>query len=311
MRKRNNISQNIWLLTLIAGAACGVLPAFSRIALESMNSGTLTLLRYIYTAIAMILLALVTKEVIDWKHVAKVLPVSVLAAVNAICFAVGIWYIPPSSIQLLYTIVPMIVAILSWLYLRQRTDAGKIVGLVVGLAGVALVTVAPVIHGGSAIHFNLVGTAVVFVGAISFSFYSVLSKQAQQFGTPGDILLGTAIATIICQTVLMVVTSSPLTLSDITARSFGASLVVGLIGTALFYWLYQYIVKIRSPLSASVIQYVNPFFGALWAFLVIGDKLSPIALFGGLVALAGAAQVNGAWSQLAPYLGQKRKQNTK
>lgn len=290
--------KHIWILTLIAGIAVGTLPAFTHIALETMNPATITLVRYIDTVIGLLIFALVFRQPIQWRNVWRVLPISLFAAVNAMCFAVGVHYLQPASIQLLYTVVPLLVAAFSWYILRQHTSWSKVLGLLIGLGGVSLVAVAPLLHSGGSIAFHPFGTAIVFLGAISFSLYTVLSKPAQDKASPSDILMGTAVATIVLQTAFMLITSTPFNLSDASMRSFAASLVVGFVGTAFFYWLYQYIVKISSPLIASVTQYVMPVFGALWAYVIIDDTLTLLTIVGGIIALVGAAQVNGIWRAL-------------
>lgn len=287
--------KHIWFLTIIAGITVGTLPAFTHVALETMNPGTITIVRYVDTMIGLFGLALVTRTPLHWKRVWTVLPISLFAAINAICFAIGVHYIQAASIQLFYTVIPMIVAVLSWYILHQPTSPAKIIGLIIGLAGVILVVLAPLIQKGAAVAFHPLGTFLVLIGALCFSLYSVLSKPAQDKASPSDILMSTAIMTIVCQAVLMIVTRTPLSIGHVSLRSFGASLVVGFIGTGFFYWLYQYIVKISNPLVASVTQYIMPFFGALWAYVIIGDHLTLLTIIGGAIALVGAAQVNGIW----------------
>ncbi len=223
---------------------------------------------------------------------------SILAAVNAITFAIAIRYISPASVQFLYPIVPILVVIFSWFLLHQKTSANKIFGVVVGFVGVIVVALSPVLAGESMVNFNATGIFLVLLGSICFALYTVLSKRAQDHATPGDILMGTAVATLVSQILLMLLTSTPLTTKGITLVSFGSALIVGSVGTAVFYWLYQYIVKISTPLTASVIQYILPFFGALWAYIILGNTILPLAVFGGILAVVGAGQVNDIWHQL-------------
>ena len=61
----------------------------------------------------------------------------------------------------------------------------------------------------------------------------------------------------------------------------------------------QFIIKIGTPLEATLNLYIMPVFGALIAWLVLGQKLSWLAIAGGVLALIGIAQVNGLWQNLA------------
>mgnify|MGYP003586952887 CR=1 FL=1 len=301
-----NIKTNVWLITIFAGIAGGTIPAFSKIALETINSATFTMLRYIITVVSLVLFAVIIKQKIDYKKVIKVFPVSVLAAVNAICFAIGIQYVSAASVQLIYTIVPILVVLFSWVIFHQKTNLSIFFGVLLGFSGVIIVALAPVISKGGTLSFNLFGTSMIFLGAVSFALFSVLSKGAQQKATPNEILMGTAFATLVSQFVLLLVTNTSFNVSNISFSSLGATLVVGVIGTALFYWVYQYTVKISTPLLASVILYVMPFFGALWAYIVLGELILPIAIIGGILAIIGAAQVNGVWRQLYSYFTNRK-----
>jgi drug/metabolite transporter (DMT)-like permease len=292
----------VWVLTLLAGLAGGMIPAFSKVSLETMNAGTLTILRYVYTFVALVAFVYLSGRRVNWRQVSLVLPVSVLAAINAICFPMAVQYVDPASVQLLYTIVPLIVVVLSWLVLKQRTGLGKLLGVFIGLVGVVVVTLAPLFIQGGTVVFHPVGVALVFTGAGAYSLYTVLSKPAQETASPSDMLLGTAIATLVCQAAYSMITSTPVSFAGISPRSLLASIIVGLIGTAFFYWVYQYIVKISSPLMASVILYVQPLFGALVAYMLLGAGLTLYALLGGALALAGVAQVNGVWNRLLARL---------
>jgi drug/metabolite transporter (DMT)-like permease len=288
-------NKKIWLLTLLAGAAGGTIPAFSKIALQSMSPGDLTILRYAYTLVALFLLGYARREKINWRQVKRTLPISVLAAINAMSFAVGVQHLQAASIQLLVPIVPLIVAVLSWIILKQRTSLDKIIGLIIGLAGVTIVALAPIFVSAGHVSFSLFGTGIVLFGLSCYALYSVLSKPIQERATPSEVLVGASLTTIACQFVISLTTHGSLTLSHMSLRSFFASLIVGLIGTTLLYWLYQYIIKVGTPLLASLNLYIQPFFGTFFAFVVISDHLSLLTIIGGLIALAGVAQVNGLW----------------
>lgn len=295
--------KTVLLLTLLAGFAGSVTPSFSKVALESMSPGTLTILRYVYTFGVVWLLVRLQRERTDWRHVVHVLPVSVFAAINAICFLIGIQYVQAAVSQLLVTIIPLLVAILSWAFLKQRTSFGKAFGLVIGLLGVVIVTAASLLSHNQRIAFEPRG---VFIGCLAFSLYTVLSKPAQDKATPADMLLAVSIATIVCQLGFSIISKSSLDLGHITLRSLLSSLIVGVIGTALYYWLYQYIVKKGSPLLASVIIFVLPFSGSLVAFIMLHERLSLLEVAGGLLALIGVGQVNGLWQTAIKNLRQKR-----
>jgi drug/metabolite transporter (DMT)-like permease len=302
----NQMKHKTLLLTIIAGIAGGTIPTYSKIAIDNgMSSGELTVARYVFTTIALVIIVLVSRQNARWKNIKAALPISILAAINAMCFAIAIKYIQTASIQLLYTIIPMIVAALSWIILRQKTNLSKIIGLVIGLLGVGVVIIAPIFESGNGLSFSGFGVLIVLFASVCYSFYTVLSKPLQQKSSPSEILIACSIMTIISQVIFSLITKEPLTFSTVSANSLGAALVVGLIGTTLLYSLVQYIVKYGSPLEATLNLYIMPIFSAVVAFTVLGQGLSLLAVLGGVLALIGVAQVNGLWKAVFSRKKQK------
>jgi drug/metabolite transporter (DMT)-like permease len=295
----------ILLLVIIAAASAGCTPTFSKIALENMSSGTLTILRYVYTLIALLIIVNATRKPINWKGVYRAMPVSIFASLNVIFFAIGIKHMQAASVSLLYTLSPMIVSVLSLLILKEKTNLGKVIGIVIGLSGVIIVIASPALSKGQHINFSTFGTIIILASVVSVSLFTVISKKVHNVASPSDIMMATTITTISGQTLLSLVTRAPLSVAHITTRTFLASLVVGLIGTTVYYWLIQYAIKAGTPLLASLNLYIMPIFGALIAFIVLNDRLSPIAMLGGTIALIGVAQVNGLFSALISHKRQK------
>lgn len=281
-----------FLLILACGISGGSIASFAKIALESMNSGTLTMIRY---ALALLFLLIIFARSTNWSNVRRSLKVSILLAVNAITFAIAIRYLKASAAPLLYNVVPLMVALLSLAILKERLNRNKIVGLVVGFSGVVLVAFAPSFE----TSISLLGVSLIMLGSLTFALFSVLSKPLQDRIKPSEMLIGISIVTLVFQAFYMLLIHEPLTLTEISARSWLAATEVALVGTLLFYGLYQYIIKTSGPVSASLMVYVQPAAGAIWAWVLLNDHLSFLALVGGLIALLGIAQVNGLWSELS------------
>lgn len=289
--------ERLYLLIIICGVSGASIPSFAKIALESMNSGVLTLIRYGVTFLVLILLFGLTGT-INWRNVRQSLPVSVFMAINIILFAIAIRYITASSSPLLYTMVPLMVAGLSWLMFKERLGHAKLVGLVVGFSGVVLVALSPYLDKASSLHISPLGVLLVFISSIAFSLYTVLSKPLQDKMEASEMLMAAAITVIVGQVGYMLIISEPFAFSQITTRSWLAALEIATVGTLVFYGLYQLLIKVSGAVSASLMVYVQPVAGAIWSLLLLNDRLSYLEIIGGFIALIGVAQVNGTWADL-------------
>jgi drug/metabolite transporter (DMT)-like permease len=74
--------------------------------------------------------------------------------------------------------------------------------------------------------------------------------------------------------------------------------LVGLIGTLLAHGLFVWALRTIRPSSAGIVAAAEPVFAGLIAFLVLGDRLEPLQVFGAAVIVAGIIAVqagsNGA-----------------
>ena len=143
---------------------------------------------------------------------------------------------------------------------------------------------------------SLAGNIIIMIAVLSFSLYSVLSKKLQTTKSisPMMLTLFFILTTITTQLFL-----APLDLiyhpnwwTHISAHALLGLLYIGIISTGLYYFLYQYAIKISSPVIASMILYLQPFFTYLWAYVLLKEKLSTGFIIGMLLALIGVALTN-------------------
>jgi drug/metabolite transporter (DMT)-like permease len=76
----------------------------------------------------------------------------------------------------------------------------------------------------------------------------------------------------------------PLTFDD---KALFSILYLGLIGTALAFILYFWLLKTRSAILMSMITYITPPLALLWGWFVLGEHITVYLLFGLLVIFAG------------------------
>lgn len=185
-------TRRLWGTIMLMSIMSGTIPAFSKIALESMSPGTLTLVRYTFTALLIVFSTIFLRQTVSWKAIRGAMPVSILAAGNAITFAIGIQYVSAASAQMLYTVVPMLVAVFSSLILRERISGTKYIGIIVGGLGMLLLVFGSVISRSQEVEFTLQGTGIMLFGCVIFALYTVLSKPLQDKMSPAEVLLSTA-----------------------------------------------------------------------------------------------------------------------
>jgi drug/metabolite transporter (DMT)-like permease len=111
----------------------------------------------------------------------KELPIIALAAFcgvgfNMVTFMWGLSLTSPISASVLMVSTPIIVLVLSAIFLKERLFATRIVGILVGFSGAALLIFLSTGAGAEASNPTL-GNLLIFVNAISYAFYILLAKK--------------------------------------------------------------------------------------------------------------------------------------
>ena len=143
---------------------------------------------------------------------------------------------------------------------------------------------------------NLLGNILIFIGAISYTFYAVLSKRIQKKFSPAYITTAFFLSTMLVSLFFGIFEISHVkNLSTLFTRSSLFSLFyVPFFGTAVAYLLGQYAIKFGTPVISSMTLYLQPIATVVWAFFILGEVINGQFIVGGLLALIGAWLVSSS-----------------
>lgn len=280
----------IFFLIFTAFSGGAMIPLV-KIILKIMPPMTFTFLRF--SVATAVILPFVLREKPHFSDCMKVLLPSIFASLNIIIFILAIDRTSANLGQTVYVMVPVIVVILSGLVLREKITGSKIIGVLLGVLGSLLLLFSETVIGYSSSD-NLLGGLMIFVGALFFSMYVILSKKIQKTFSPMFISFSYFITT----TVLSLFFS----LREIGGIStwypkmnMAVALyvvVVALIGTSLYYFLQQLTIKYGSATLGSAINFVQPAFTFIWASLLLGEKITTSFLVAAIMIIIGAIMVS-------------------
>ncbi len=171
---------------------------------------------------------------------------------------------------------PMFAALCSALLLREKLSSGRILGLVVGVVGVALVTrPSP----GADLHYAALCAALV--AAFCYGLIATYIKRFASDAPSRGMAVGSQLAAGILLAPLIplwtpAAAPTPLELASILA--------LGLLCTAIAYVLYFRLIADLGATGGLTVTYLIPVFGVLWGAVFLGEKVT-------LPMLAGAALV--------------------
>jgi drug/metabolite transporter (DMT)-like permease len=266
----------------------GGLAPSTKIALETIPVFSYNLIRFAFTSLTLLPFFLKNAPKTS-KHFYKVLALSLFLTGNVMLAPIGIALTTATAAQTIYVLVPIIVAIISYLMAVEIFNARKIAGLAIGLLGAAIIIVLPAIEKYSPFSGNIAGNLTILTAAVSMSLYTVFSKQFHKIYTPLQL---TSFFVFITFAITL-----PFAVSDIiyhphwwihvTTIGIIAALYNGILGTTGYYLLYQYAIKHGSPVIASMLLYLQPAATFVWANLLLGEQLTRGFLIGTALVFTG------------------------
>lgn len=294
MSTENKISKSYKsiLLMLLVAFIGGSVSAVSKISLIEIPQLSFALLRFLFAAIVLLPFIIKRKEFFV-KNLKRTILVSLLVTANAILFIFGVERTTASISQILYGGTPLIVGIFSFLLLKEKINSKKLCGMIIGFIGVLIIISLPALSNGAQFNGDLLGNFIILLAVFSFALYSVLSKSLQKEYTPIEITTFFVLTTLFVQILLV-----PLDLiqnqnwwNNISQKSILGVAYVGILGTSVTYLIYQHIIKNSTPFVASMILYLQPVFGFLWASVLLGEKITLEFIIGAILILVGVALV--------------------
>jgi drug/metabolite transporter (DMT)-like permease len=177
---------------------------------------------------------------------------------------------------------PMWGALWSAVLLRERLNARKVLGLVIGVAGVALVT-----------QPGKEGLAYVpVIAALAAAFCYGLAGGYMKRWASGVPSRGMAVGTQLAAGVLLIpfIAVSPPAVAP-TPLVVASMLALGLVCGAIAYVLYFRLIADIGATGALTVTYLIPVFGVLWGALFLGEALSVSMLAGGALVILGTVFV--------------------
>lgn len=278
---------------LLLAAIWGASFLFMRVAVLEFGAIAMVELR-VAIAAAMLLVFLAWRGALSQlrSHAAPMFLVGVInSALPFVLFGYALLTIPVGIASIINGVMPIWTALLAWLVLRERLRITQWFGLVLGVAGVAVLVWDKLAFGRDphavavmlAIGACLLATVLYAVAAL-FARRKLAGVDAS--ATAAGSQLGATLALL------------PFTFGSWPANAPGtgawsATIALGLVCTGLAYLLYFRLIKRAGTVWASSVTLLVPVFATAWAAVFLGEPITPRLLVGGAIVLTGTALALG------------------
>ncbi|MBV8049083.1 MAG: DMT family transporter [Paludibacterium sp.] len=209
------------------------------------------------------------------------------SALPFLLFAFAAQTVSASLLSVLNATAPIWAALIGALWQKKRLAPKALLGLALGVAGVALLA------GGEALRLPAGGWQAIAAGLAAACSYGIATTYAKS--APAVEPFANAHGSMWGATLLLM----PLTLATARPMAMPPTLVwasvlaLGVLCSGVAYLLYFRLVADLGAAPALTVTYLIPLFGILWGALLLGEPVGWTMLAGGALVLAGTALVTG------------------
>lgn len=281
-----NDKQKAIIFIFLASALGGATSTITKIGLVGFPPLSFAFIRFLISAIVILPFILKTNFFKDFK---KLIPFSLLGAINITFFILGVKITTATIGQLLYAGVPLLTAVFLFVLFKETLVKRKKIGIAIGFIGVMFVVLLPILEKGARFSGDLLGNILIGIGVISWSLYMAYSKEKLKSFSP--LVVTAAFIWVTCFALfplfLTDLISYPNWWENVTLSSTLSLCYVSIISTVIVYLLNQYAIKHGGSILASMQYYLLPIFAYVSAFFFLGEQLTLGLVLGGGLALLG------------------------
>lgn len=271
----------------------GVSFLFIKLGVADMGPTALVLVRSASGAVALVVLMTAMRRPFfgsDWKS--RILPFAIMAVINALlpwaAIAWGEERITSGLASILNATATLWTAILIfWVVPAERPTRLNYLGVVIGIAGVAILVLPDITaHGLSG---SVLGVLAVLLAAFSYALAALFQRTRLRGMGVYEQSVGQTVVTAL----LAVPVAAPsLPQFHFHWLSFAAVVALGVFGTGVAYLLYYYVMNALGAVRATAVTLVVPITAVFWGVVLLRETLTVSTVVGMLVILGGIVLTN-------------------
>jgi drug/metabolite transporter (DMT)-like permease len=203
----------------------------------------------------------------------------------------GLQTVQASTTAWIVATTPVFIAILSWLFLREKLVWLQVSGILMATLGVLLVVSKGNISALFSGHFGTPGDILILISAPNWAVFSILSSRGLKKYPASQMMFYVMAIGWLFTSIFFFSTGN---LKDILNLTWSSLLGIGFLGifcSGLAYIAWYDGLQALPATQIGAFLYLEPFVAVLVAWAVLGEGLIPITLLGGVTILLGVRLV--------------------
>ena len=214
---------------------------------------------------------------------------------NIIPFSLIVWgqtHIASGLASILNATTPLFAVIAAHLLTQdEKMTGGRLVGVLVGFAGVAMMIGPSVL---SDLGTNALAQLAVLGGAVSYSIGGIFGRRFHRMGLPPLLpAAGQVTASALLMVPVALIVDRPWTLAMPSGEAWAALFGLAFLATALAYVIFFRILATAGATNLMLVTFLIPVSAILLGALVLGEVLAPKHFAGMVLIAVGLAAIDG------------------
>ncbi|MBX3610056.1 MAG: DMT family transporter [Hydrogenophaga sp.] len=211
-------------------------------------------------------------------------------------FGFAVLHIATGQTSILNATVPLTGALVAWLWLKDKPGGSRVLGLVIGFVGVALLVLgkagvsAQGMVGSGANAASLLAMGACLLATLCYGIAASFTKRYLSGVDPLASATGSQIGATLGLALPMwwLWPEHP-----VSAGAWGAIAAVAVLCTAIAYILYFHLIERAGPARALTVTFLIPVFALGYGAVFLGETISAWMVLCGLVIISGTALSTG------------------
>jgi drug/metabolite transporter (DMT)-like permease len=278
------VDRRSWLLLLLLASIWGASYMLIKIGLRDLSAPMIACVRIALAALVLVPLAASRHALGAVRD--RIGTIVILAAVQVagpfLLIALGELEISSALAGILVATAPIFTAVLAiWVDHEERSEGVRLVGIVLGIAGVVALFGVDLSGSGSAL---LGGLAVVLAG-LGYAVGGFLVKHRFAGSEP----IGVAAWVMVASTILLAPAAAITAPASTPALGpVAAVAALGVVGTGVAFAIFYTLIRQVGPARSFIVAYLAPGFAVVYGATLLGEQLTAATLGGLALILAGS-----------------------
>ncbi len=196
----------------------------------------------------------------------------------------GLTYVSSTVGSVIISTIPVFAVIFAFVIYREKLKLINYLGVIISFIGVLIFITSST----GSITLNPRGLALMFLAVISAVGYNMmLHRLAYDYDPVTIVNIQNIIGAILFLPIFLIFDLKDLMATGIVAKSFGAIILLAIFASCGAFVLFAYSVRHVGIARANIFSNLIPVFTAIFAFFIVGDRLSVRNGVGMAVVIAG------------------------